>query len=87
VQSAVDKIPWKLLLSRKEVWAIILSHFCHNWGVFILLTWMPTYYSVRPGPPACSHPSDLIPFKADGLLLYELGNISSAAWPTCGCCH
>ena len=41
----MDKIPWKLLLSRKEVWAIIISHFCHNWGVFILLTWMPTYYA------------------------------------------
>lgn len=34
-----------MLLSRKEVWAIILSHFCHNWGVFILLTWMPSYYA------------------------------------------
>ena len=44
-QGSVDKIPWKTLLSRKEVWAIILSHFCHNWGVFILLTWMPSYYS------------------------------------------
>lgn len=41
----MDKIPWKALLSRKEVWAVILSHFCHNWGVFILLTWMPSYYS------------------------------------------
>jgi ACS family sodium-dependent inorganic phosphate cotransporter len=39
------KIPWKLLLSRKEVWAIIACHFCHNWGTFILLTWMPTYYN------------------------------------------
>jgi ACS family sodium-dependent inorganic phosphate cotransporter len=27
------------------VWAIILAHFCHNWGTFILLTWMPTYYT------------------------------------------
>jgi hypothetical protein len=27
------------------VWAIILSHFAHNWGTFILLTWMPSYYS------------------------------------------
>lgn len=38
-------IPWKKLLSRKEVWAIIICHFCHNWGTFILLTWMPTYYN------------------------------------------
>lgn len=38
-------IPWKLLLSKKPVWALIGSHFCHNWGTFILLTWMPTYYN------------------------------------------
>jgi ACS family sodium-dependent inorganic phosphate cotransporter len=39
------RIPWRLLLSRREVWAIIVCHFCHNWGTFILLTWMPTYYN------------------------------------------
>eukprot|EP00198_Chlamydomonas_reinhardtii_P005015 XP_001694351.1 major facilitator superfamily protein [Chlamydomonas reinhardtii] len=38
-------IPWRALLSRREVWAIILTHFCHNWGLFILLTWMPAYYN------------------------------------------
>eukprot|EP00798_Chlamydomonas_sp_ICE-L_P012429 gene12429-15628_t len=43
------KIPWKELLSRKEVWAIIVCHFCHNWGTFILLTWMPSYYSQELG--------------------------------------
>ena len=39
------KIPWRRILSRIEVWTIIVSHFCHNWGTFILLTWMPTYYN------------------------------------------
>ncbi|KAG1670523.1 hypothetical protein FOA52_015388 [Chlamydomonas sp. UWO 241] len=38
-------IPWKKLLSSGPVWTIILCHFCHNWGTFILLTWMPTYYN------------------------------------------
>ncbi|KAJ8748989.1 hypothetical protein K2173_013429 [Erythroxylum novogranatense] len=41
----VSVIPWKLILSKAPVWALIISHFCHNWGTFILLTWMPTYYS------------------------------------------
>ncbi|KAL8192359.1 hypothetical protein R6Q57_027544 [Mikania cordata] len=41
----VTEIPWKLLLSKAPVWALIVSHFCHNWGTFILLTWMPTYYN------------------------------------------
>ncbi|MEW5304178.1 MAG: hypothetical protein WDW36_006809 [Sanguina aurantia] len=42
--AANEKIPWKAMLSRTEVWAIIICHFCHNYGTFILLTWMPTYY-------------------------------------------
>ncbi|CAI9101864.1 OLC1v1000007C1 [Oldenlandia corymbosa var. corymbosa] len=41
----VTSIPWKLILSKPAVWALIISHFCHNWGTFILLTWMPTYYN------------------------------------------
>ncbi|XP_076906804.1 ascorbate transporter, chloroplastic-like [Bidens hawaiensis] len=41
----VASIPWKLILSKAPVWALIVSHFCHNWGTFILLTWMPTYYN------------------------------------------
>ncbi|XP_047156369.1 ascorbate transporter, chloroplastic-like isoform X2 [Vigna umbellata] len=41
----VSSIPWKLILSKAPVWALIISHFCHNWGTFILLTWMPTYYN------------------------------------------
>ncbi|KAJ0083890.1 hypothetical protein Patl1_31138 [Pistacia atlantica] len=41
----VKTIPWGLILSKPPVWALIVSHFCHNWGTFILLTWMPTYYN------------------------------------------
>ncbi|OIW09551.1 hypothetical protein TanjilG_30870 [Lupinus angustifolius] len=41
----VKAIPWRLILSKPPVWALIVSHFCHNWGTFILLTWMPTYYN------------------------------------------
>ncbi|XP_077241935.1 ascorbate transporter, chloroplastic-like [Tasmannia lanceolata] len=41
----VSTIPWRLILSKPPVWALIISHFCHNWGTFILLTWMPTYYN------------------------------------------
>ena len=45
VQDMTVEIPWGKILSRVEVWTIIISHFCHNWGTFILLTWMPTYYN------------------------------------------
>lgn len=45
IKEPVSSIPWKLILSKPAVWALIVSHFCHNWGTFILLTWMPTYYN------------------------------------------
>ncbi|KAA8543758.1 hypothetical protein F0562_022065 [Nyssa sinensis] len=41
----IKTVPWGLILSKPPVWALIVSHFCHNWGTFILLTWMPTYYN------------------------------------------
>ncbi|EFN57500.1 hypothetical protein CHLNCDRAFT_143059 [Chlorella variabilis] len=41
----LTSIPWRLLLSKPATWALIVCHFCHNWGTFILLTWMPTYYN------------------------------------------
>ncbi|CAG8610341.1 28765_t:CDS:2, partial [Racocetra persica] len=40
----IKKIPWKLIFSRREVWAIILGQFCNSWGFFILLNWLPIYY-------------------------------------------
>ncbi|CAI2169632.1 3149_t:CDS:2 [Funneliformis geosporum] len=39
-----NDIPWKLILSRKEVWALLITYFCNSWGYFIMLTWLPTYY-------------------------------------------
>lgn len=35
--------PWKLLLSSKSVWAIVIAHFCNNWSLYVLLSWMPTF--------------------------------------------
>jgi MFS transporter, ACS family, solute carrier family 17 (sodium-dependent inorganic phosphate cotransporter), other len=35
--------PLRDLLSRGPVWAIIVAHFCTNWGSYVLLAWMPTY--------------------------------------------
>ena len=35
--------PWGKLLSNPAVWAIVVCHFCNNWGGYVLLAWMPTY--------------------------------------------
>ncbi|MGE0824076.1 MAG: ACS family MFS transporter [Candidatus Binatia bacterium] len=40
-----EQIPWGLLLSKAPVWAIIINHFCSNWGFYVILTWLPTYFT------------------------------------------
>jgi ACS family sodium-dependent inorganic phosphate cotransporter len=43
-QTAHRAIPWGQLLRLPAVWAIIVSHFASNWGLYVLLAWMPTYF-------------------------------------------
>ncbi|GFT80241.1 hypothetical protein NPIL_220121 [Nephila pilipes] len=38
-------IPWKHIFTSFPMWAVIISHFGHNFGFLILLTEMPTYLS------------------------------------------
>lgn len=37
-------IPWGRLLASPAVWAIIVNHFCHNWSLYVLLAWLPSYF-------------------------------------------
>jgi len=32
------------LLSTPAVWALIINHFCSNWGLYMLLAWLPSYF-------------------------------------------
>ncbi|MGH7864664.1 MAG: ACS family MFS transporter, partial [Candidatus Binataceae bacterium] len=36
-------IPWSRIIREKAVWAIVIAHFCSNFGYYILLLWLPTY--------------------------------------------
>jgi ACS family sodium-dependent inorganic phosphate cotransporter len=52
VPPALDEdqhIPWCRLLSSSAVWAIIITHFAANWGFYVLLTWLPTYFDKELG--------------------------------------
>ena len=33
------------LLRRRAVIALIVNHFCSNWSLYVLLTWLPSYFS------------------------------------------
>lgn len=37
------KVPWDAIFREKAVWAIVIAHFCSNFGFNILLLWLPTY--------------------------------------------
>jgi len=43
------KVPWRRILGQKPVWAIIVAHFCNNWGLYVLLAWLPSYFSSQLG--------------------------------------
>ncbi|KAF6211448.1 hypothetical protein GE061_011960 [Apolygus lucorum] len=36
-------VPWRAIFRSPAVWAIIIAHFCENWGFYTLLTELPTY--------------------------------------------
>ncbi len=39
-----ELVPWRLLLSHRAVWAIIINHFCTNWSLYLMLAWLPSYF-------------------------------------------
>ena len=42
-------MPWGLFLRSAPMWAIIVAHFCYNWGYYTLLAWLPSYFELSLG--------------------------------------
>jgi len=38
------QIPWKQFFGSSAFWAVVAAHFCHDWGWYTMVNWMPTYY-------------------------------------------
>ena len=38
-----DAPPISMFLKNKAVWAIIVAHFCNNWTLYVVLSWLPKY--------------------------------------------
>jgi ACS family sodium-dependent inorganic phosphate cotransporter len=36
--------PWRRLSRSPAVWALTINHFCSNWGLYMLLAWLPSYF-------------------------------------------
>lgn len=37
--------PFRRFLRSRAVWAIIVAHFCNNWSLYIMISWLPTFVS------------------------------------------
>jgi ACS family sodium-dependent inorganic phosphate cotransporter-like MFS transporter 5 len=37
-------VPWKKIFASPAVWAVFVGHFSYNWGLYVLLTSLPTYF-------------------------------------------
>lgn len=46
---ATPSVPWRTLLTLPPVWALIVNHFCSNWGLYMLLAWLPSYFRKAQG--------------------------------------
>jgi ACS family sodium-dependent inorganic phosphate cotransporter len=42
-------IPWREIFSKGPVWAIVFGHFANNWGLYVLLSWLPSYFASQLG--------------------------------------
>eukprot|EP00887_Chlorella_sp_A99_P002760 scaffold6.g2760.t1 len=42
-------VPWGEFLRSAPVWAVIVAHFCYNWGYYTLLAWLPSYMDMALG--------------------------------------
>ena len=36
--------PVNELLWKAPIWAIFIAHFCNNWGLYLLIAWLPSYF-------------------------------------------
>jgi predicted MFS family arabinose efflux permease len=64
-------------LRSAPVWAIIVAHFCNNWSLYVLLTWLPTFVNKGLGVDfAAVGAYTMIPHIASFLFLNVAGGVA-----------
>ncbi|CAN0116474.1 unnamed protein product [Laminaria digitata] len=38
-------VPWKAYATNGQIWSIASAHMSHNWGLYVMLAWLPTYFN------------------------------------------
>ena len=69
--------PWREFLSNGPLWAIIVAHFCNNWTLYVVLSWLPIYVNQGLGVDFASVGLiSMLPHIASFLFLNVLGNFA-----------
>jgi MFS transporter, ACS family, solute carrier family 17 (sodium-dependent inorganic phosphate cotransporter), other len=64
-------------LKSGPVWAIIIAHFCNNWSLYVLLSWLPTFVNKGLGVDYASVGwVTMIPHIASFIFLNVAGNVA-----------
>ena len=70
-------LPWTAFLKSGPVWAIIVAHFCNNWSLYVLLSWLPTFVNKGLGVDyAAVGWFTMIPHVASFIFLNVAGNVA-----------
>jgi MFS family permease len=76
-ESAPAAPNWLEFLRCRPVWAIIVAHFCNNWSLYVLLSWLPTFVNKGLGVDyAAVGLFTMIPNVASFVFLNVAGNIA-----------
>jgi ACS family sodium-dependent inorganic phosphate cotransporter len=41
----VVSVPWGEFVRSKELWAVTAAHMAHNYGLYVALAWLPSYFA------------------------------------------
>jgi MFS family permease len=77
VDLAQQAPPISAFLKSMPVWAVIVAHFCNNWSLYVLLSWLPTFINKGLGVDYASVGwLTMIPHVASFAFLNIAGNIA-----------
>mmetsp|Transcript_9107 Transcript_9107/g.23324 ORF Transcript_9107/g.23324 Transcript_9107/m.23324 type:complete len:203 (-) Transcript_9107:131-739(-) len=64
-------------MKSSAVWAVVTAHFCHNWGYYTLLAWLPSYFEsvLRLDLTGAARVS-LVPYLAMALMIPIVGAVA-----------
>jgi MFS family permease len=69
LKSSMQNIPWREIVSSKEVQAVAIAHSVQNFGLYINLAWLPTFFNERFGLSVeASSLSSVLPWVAGALM-------------------